>query len=67
MAGLQEEKLNELRKNRTPVTVFMRNGVRLTGIIQGFDLHVIIFQDKGKQHCVYKHAISTVIPNGKGK
>lgn len=64
--GLQEELLNELRKKRTPVTVYTRNGVRLTGIIRGFDLHTVILENQGKQQCVFKHAITSVV-TGKEK
>ncbi|MFS8652485.1 MAG: RNA chaperone Hfq [Caldibacillus sp.] len=58
--GLQEEKLNELRKNRTRVTIFTRNGARLTGIILGFDLHTVTLEGQGKQMCLFKHSITTV-------
>lgn len=58
--GLQENKLNQLRKNRTKVAVYTKNGARLTGIIRGFDLHTVILESQGKQQCLFKHTISTV-------
>ncbi len=57
----QELYLNQLRKEKVPVTVFLTNGVRLKGIIKGFDNFVIIIKESNTM-MVYKHAISTIVP-----
>ncbi len=59
--SLQDIFLNSIRKNKTPVIVYLTNGTRLKGIVKGFDNFVIILQ-QGKQQLIYKHAISTIIP-----
>ncbi|HMK43641.1 MAG TPA: RNA chaperone Hfq [Dissulfurispiraceae bacterium] len=59
--NLQDTFLNVLRKERIPVTVFLTNGVRLKGVIRGFDNFVVLLKDVNEQ-LVYKHAISTVVP-----
>lgn len=59
--NLQDSFLNQLRKDRVPVTVFLVNGVRLKGIIRGFDAFVIVLKDTQEQ-LIYKHSVSTIIP-----
>ena len=54
--------LNQTRKNRTPLTVFLMNGFQLRGFITGFDQFVIVLQSDGKQQMIYKHAVSTITP-----
>ena len=54
--------LNQTRKNRTPLTVFLMNGFQLRGYITGFDQFVIVLHSDGKQHMIYKHAVSTITP-----
>ncbi len=58
---LQDLYLNSLRKEKIPVVVYLTNGARLRGVIKGFDNFVILFKQE-KQQLVYKHAISTIIP-----
>lgn len=60
--NLQDYFLNQARRERTPVTVFLMNGFQLRGIIRGFDAFVVIVDSEGKQQMIYKHAISTVVP-----
>lgn len=60
--NLQEAFLNETRKDRQLVTVFLMNGFQMKGIITGFDSFVVILLTEGKQQMIYKHAISTVVP-----
>jgi len=60
--NLQDTFLNEVRKEKTKVTIFLINGVRLTGLVEGFDNFTIILRADGKQEMVYKHAISTIVP-----
>jgi len=59
---LQDVFLNQLRKERIPVTIHLTNGFQLRGIIKGFDNFVVLFESDGKQMMIYKHAISTVTP-----
>jgi host factor-I protein len=59
--NLQDSYLNQLRKEKTPVVVYLINGVRLKGIIKGFDNFVIVLRES-MQQLIYKHAISTIVP-----
>ena len=59
--SLQDSFLNQLRKERVPVVVYLANGVRLKGIVKGFDNFVILLKESNEQ-LIYKHAISTIIP-----
>ncbi|MBE6991427.1 MAG: RNA chaperone Hfq [Ruminococcaceae bacterium] len=61
-ANLQDHFLNEIRKDHTPVTVFLVNGFQLRGIVTGFDSFMVAVDSEGKQQMVYKHAISTIVP-----
>jgi host factor-I protein len=60
--NLQDVFLNHVRKNKTPVTVFLVNGVKLQGIITWFDNFCVLLRRDGHSQLVYKHAISTVMP-----
>ena len=60
--NLQDIFLNHLRKNKSPVTVFLVNGVKLQGIVTWFDNFCILLRRDGHSQLVYKHAISTVMP-----
>jgi len=60
-ANLQDIFLNQMRKEKIPVTMYLVNGARLTGTIKGFDNFVILMKQENQQ-LVYKHAISTIIP-----
>lgn len=59
--NLQDNYLNQLRKDKIPVVVYLTNGVRLKGIIKGFDNFVILLKEN-TQSLIYKHAISTIVP-----
>jgi len=61
--NLQDVFLNNVRKNKTSVTVFLVNGVKLQGIITWFDNFCILLRRDGHSQLVYKHAISTVMPS----
>ena len=61
--NFQDLFLNETRRNRTPLTVFLMNGFQLRGFITGFDQFVIVLQSDGKQQMIYKHAVSTITPS----
>ncbi len=60
--NLQDIFLNQMRKEKIPVTMYLVNGARLTGMIKGFDNFVILLKQENQQ-LVYKHAISTIIPD----
>ena len=60
--NLQDVFLNQARKDKIPVTIYLTNGFQFKGIVRGFDNYVVILDCEGKQNLVYKHAISTVIP-----
>ena len=60
--NLQEAILNEVRKDKVPVTLFLMNGFQLRGTITGYDSFVVVLVTDGKQQMIYKHAISTLAP-----
>ena len=62
--NVQDVFLNTIRKNKTPVTVFLVNGVKLQGIVTWFDNFSMLLRRDGHTQLVYKHAISTVMPSG---
>jgi len=59
--NLQDTYLNQLRKDKTPVVIYLTNGVRLRGVIKGFDNFVILLKEN-THSLIYKHAISTIVP-----
>jgi len=60
--NLQDNFLNTLRKDHTPVSIFLVNGIKLQGKIDSFDQYVIMLKNTISQ-MVYKHAISTIVPS----
>ena len=60
--NLQDLFLNQARRDRSKVTMFLMNGFQLHGIIRGFDGFTVVLESEGKQQLIYKHAISTVVP-----
>lgn len=61
--NLQDQILNQLRKEHTPVTLFLVNGFQIRCVITGFDAFVLVVNAEGKQEMIYKHAVSTIIPS----
>ena len=61
-ALLQDQFLNALRRKKVPVSIFLVSGIKLQGVIESFDQFVILLKGANSQ-LVYKHAISTVVPN----
>ncbi|MDD5585551.1 MAG: RNA chaperone Hfq [Alphaproteobacteria bacterium] len=61
--NVQDVFLNYLRKNKTPTTIFLVNGVKLQGIITWFDNFSVLLRREAHAQLIYKHAISTVMPN----
>ncbi|MBA3813611.1 MAG: RNA chaperone Hfq [Alphaproteobacteria bacterium] len=60
--NLQDIFLNQLRKTKAPVTLFLVNGVKLQGIVTWFDNFSVLLRRDNHSQLVYKHAISTVMP-----
>ena len=60
--NLQDAFLNQARRDRLNVTMFLMNGFQLRGTVTGFDSFVVILDSEGKQQMIYKHAISTIVP-----
>ena len=59
---LQEAILQEVSRDKVPVTLFLMNGFQLRGTITGFDSFVVVLVTDGRQQMIYKHAISTLAP-----
>ncbi|MTH51806.1 RNA chaperone Hfq [Bacillus mangrovi] len=60
--NIQDQFLNQLRKDGVFVTVFLLNGFQLRGLVKGFDNFTVMLETEGKQQLIYKHAISTFAP-----
>lgn len=60
--NLQDAFLSKTRRDKLSVTVFLMNGFQMRGVIAGFDPFVVVLMTEGKQQFIYKHAISTIIP-----
>lgn len=61
--NLQDVFLNQARKDKISVTIYLTNGFQFKGMVKGFDSYIVILDCDGKQNLVYKHAISTIIPS----
>jgi host factor-I protein len=59
--NLQDNYLNQLRKEKIPVVIYLTNGVRLKGTIKSFDNFVILLKEN-TESLIYKHAVSTIVP-----
>jgi host factor-I protein len=60
--NLQDTFLNHVRKNKTNLTIFLVNGVKLQGVVTWFDNFCVLLRRDGHSQLVYKHAISTIMP-----
>ena len=60
--NLQDTFLNSVRKSKTPLTIFLVNGVKLQGVVSWFDNFCVLLRLDGQSQLVYKHAISTIMP-----
>ena len=60
--NLQEIFLTQARRERRAVTMFLMNGFQMRGCITGFDAFTVVLNSDGKQQIIYKHAISTIVP-----
>lgn len=61
--NLQDVFLNTVRKGKTPLTIFLVNGVKLQGVVTWFDNFCVLLRREGQIQLVYKHAISTIMPS----
>ena len=59
---IQENFLNQARKENVPVTIHLMNGFQIKGMIRGFDQFTVVIDSMGRQQMVFKHAISTITP-----
>ena len=63
--NLQDAFLNSARKERSPVTIYLTSGVKLSGRVKGFDKYCVVFETNHQEQLIFKHAISTVVtPRG---
>ena len=60
--NLQDAFLNNVRKSKTPLTIFLVNGIKLQGVVTWFDNFCVLLRRDGHSQLVYKHAISTIMP-----
>lgn len=61
--NLQDVFLNKVRKDEILITIYLVNGFQLKGTVKGFDNYTIVLDSDGKQQLIYKHAVSTIMPN----
>ncbi|MEA5051433.1 MAG: RNA chaperone Hfq [Oscillospiraceae bacterium] len=61
--NLQDVFLNQARKEKIPVTIYLTNGFQFRGVVKGFDSFTVVLDSEGRQNLVYKHAISTITPS----
>lgn len=61
--NLQDIFLNQVRKEKTQITIFLISGYQIKGYVKGFDSYTIVMDSEGKQQMIYKHAVSTIIPS----
>jgi host factor-I protein len=62
--ALQDAYLGEMKRQAVPVVVYLMNGFQLRGIVKGFDPFTIVLEYEKKAHLIYKHAVSTISPQG---
>ena len=61
---LQDAYLAEVKRQAVPVTIYLVNGFQLRGVVKGFDPFTIVLEYEKKAHLIYKHAVSTISPQG---
>jgi host factor-I protein len=61
--NLQDIFLNQVRKDHSPITIFLVSGYQIKGFVKGFDSYTIVIDSDGKQQMIYKHAVSTIVPS----
>ncbi len=60
---IQDPFLNEIRKEKIPVSIYLVNGIKLQGFVESFDQFVVLLKNNVCQQMVYKHAVSTIVPS----
>jgi len=63
--NLQESFLNQARKEKAPVLVYLTNGFQQRGVITAYDGYTLMLFFEGRQYLIYKHAVSTIVPQNK--
>jgi host factor-I protein len=61
---IQDLYLAEIKRQAVPVTVYLVNGFQLKGLVKGFDPFTIVLEYEHRSHLIYKHAVSTISPQG---
>ncbi|HWP80570.1 RNA-binding protein Hfq [bioreactor metagenome] len=61
--NIQDAFLNQVRRDKQIISMYLVNGVRVGGVVRAFDSYVVVLEDRGSQQVIYKHAISTMIPS----
>ena len=61
--NIQDTFLNTVRKDKTPITIYLVSGVKLTGKIRSFDKYSVLLENNSQEQLIFKHAISTVGSN----
>jgi host factor-I protein len=64
--NIQDTFLNTVRKDKSPITVYLVSGVKLTGKIRSFDKYSVLLENNSQEQLIFKHAISTVVSNRSG-
>ena len=61
--NIQDTFLNTVRKDKSPITIYLVSGVKLTGKIRSFDKYSVLLENNSQEQLIFKHAISTVVSN----
>ena len=64
--NIQDTFLNTARKDRTPITLYLLSGVKLSGRIRSFDKYSVVLETNNQEQLIFKHAISTVVMGKSG-
>jgi len=59
--NIQESFLNNARKEKGLVTIYLLSGVKLSGRIRSFDKYSLVLETNNQEQLIFKHAISTVV------
>ena len=59
--NIQDTFLNTVRKDKSPITIYLVSGVKLTGKIRSFDKYSVLLENNAQEQLIFKHAISTVV------
>jgi host factor-I protein len=64
--NIQDTFLNTVRKDKSPITIYLVSGVKLTGKIRSFDKYSVLLENNAQEQLIFKHAISTVVAGRAG-